>query len=121
MSTKDEKVTKVVEAKVADAKAAETKAETKEEAKASAKEPAKRGRKPGSKNKTTSKKPEVKREIFVEHNGNQVSEEEIIAKVRKDFKERKIEVKEVKLYIKPEDNACYYVVNDTIHGQVSLY
>ena len=32
-----------------------------------------------------------------------------------------ISVEELKLYVKPEDNACYYVANGNVAGKVDLY
>ena len=34
---------------------------------------------------------------------------------------KKSEIKDVKLYLKHEDMACYYVINETFAGRVSLF
>ena len=45
----------------------------------------------------------------------------IFKKVAADCKKQKASSKDVTLYIKPEDNACYYVANNGIAGKVDLY
>ena len=76
--------------------------------------------------KTTAKttKKEVKVEAFVEYEGKQISEKEIIAAVKKawtkEFKKKVGDLKNMSLYIKPEDNAVYYVINGEDRGKVIL-
>ena len=44
-----------------------------------------------------------------------------VKKVEEDCKRQKVKAKDLSLYIKPEDNACYYVANNGIAGKVDLY
>ena len=45
----------------------------------------------------------------------------MINRVKADLAAQNIEVKELKVYLKPEDNACYYVANGNVAGKVDLY
>ena len=67
------------------------------------------------------KSSEYKKELFVQFNGNQIDEAEIIKRVEADLKEQNVSISDLKLYLKPEDNACYYVANGKVAGKVDLY
>lgn len=74
--------------------------------------------------KTTAKTTKAaKAEVFVEFSGVQVSIDEVVENVKKTFaaEGNNEEVKSVKVYLKPEDQAAYYVVNDTIEGKMDVY
>ena len=65
----------------------------------------------------------MKMKTFVEYNGKQVEEKEIIAAVKKEWTEKGNKIGDIKtldLYIKPEENAVYYVINDTESDKVEL-
>lgn len=103
---------KATEAKVTEDKAGKEKAEVK---KAAAK-------------KETVKKAVAKKDIkvnaFVEYYGKQVEEKTVIANVKKAWTKsgKKVgDIKTLDLYIKPEENAAYYVINGTNAGAVALY
>lgn len=65
---------------------------------------------------------EVKAEVVVEFAGVQVSVDEVIENVKKTFAaESNEEIKSVKVYLKPEDHTAYYVINETIQGQMDVY
>ncbi len=68
--------------------------------------------------KATPKKPEY----FVQFNGREINMEEIAAKAKAAFKEnnKRTAVLSCRIYVKPEDNAAYYVINDTYFGRVEL-
>ncbi len=73
--------------------------------------------------KETAKK-EIKVNTIVEHYGRQVEEKVIIANVKKAWTKsgKKVgDIKTIELYIKPEENAAYYVVNGSDTGAVALY
>lgn len=73
--------------------------------------------------KTPAKK-EIKVNTIVEDHGRQIEESTIIANVKKAWTAsgKKIgDIKSIELYIKPEENAVYYVVNKTETGSVALY
>ena len=75
--------------------------------------------------KTTAKKATAKvaakNTVYIQFNGRQVDYDEVLKKVAADCKKQKVSSKDVTLYIKPEDNACYYVANNGIAGKVDLY
>ena len=112
---------KTAETKPADAKKAETK--TKEtETKAAAVKKAEK--KPAVK---AAKKPAAKKEIkvnaYVEYQGRKAEEKTIIADVKKAWTKSGGKVGDIKtmdLYIKPEENAVYYVINGTETGAVAF-
>ena len=59
----------------------------------------------------------------VEYYGKQVEEKDIIARVKKAWTRsgKKVgDIKEMDLYIKPEENAVYYVINGTETGAVEF-
>ena len=45
----------------------------------------------------------------------------ISTQIKDELKAQKVTVKELKLYVKPEDNACYYVANGEVEGRVDLF
>ena len=89
-------------------KAAEAKKET------TAKSAAKTTRK-------TAAKKTFKKELFFQFDGKQVDEETLVARITEDVKSQNVEIKDLKMYLKPEDNACYYVANGNLAGKVDLY
>ena len=96
-------------------KAEEVKAEVKEEAK---KAPAKKA--------TPAKavKAEIKTALYVQFAGNEVTEADIIDKVKAAYVaegHKESAIKEINLYVKPEEYAVYYVINDKAIGKVNLF
>ena len=93
-------------------KTEEVKAEVKEEAK---KAPAK---------KATPAKAEIKTALYVQFAGNEVTEADIIDKVKAAYVaegHKESAIKEINLYVKPEEYAVYYVINDKAIGKVNLF
>lgn len=73
------------------------------------------------------KKSSVKKEIsvktVVEYYGKQVDEKDIIADVKKAWTKsgKKVgDIKNIELYIKPEEAAVYYVINKTETGAIAF-
>jgi len=66
----------------------------------------------------------MKTTLFVEYQGNQADDKQLIAKVKElwvaDGNKVK-DIKELNLYVKPEENAAYYVINGDISGNITLY
>lgn len=65
----------------------------------------------------------MKSSMYVEFQGKQVDEKEIVAKAKKiwvDNGNKASELKSLKLYIKPEENTAYYVFNDEVTGGFPL-
>ena len=68
-------------------------------------------------------KKDIKVKAVVEYYGKQVEEKDIIARVKKAWTKsgKKVgDIKEMDLYIKPEENAVYYVINGTETGAVEF-
>ena len=65
----------------------------------------------------------MKTSVFVEYLGNQVEDKALISKVKElwvaDGNKIK-DIKDLKIYVKPEENAAYYVMNDDINGKIAL-
>ena len=106
-------------AKKTTAKAETKAAEVKETAKAAPKKTT-TAKKAVAPKKTVAKK-ETKTEVFIQYEGNQTDEEAVMKKVEADLKAQKVSAKEIKLYIKPEDKACYYVADGKVAGKVNLF
>lgn len=108
------------------AKAPVTKAEVKEEVKAPVKAEAK---KPAAKKETAKKAPakkapakkaELKSEISVQFGGKSYSQEDLL-KIAKDvwkydLKQKAADLTSIELYVKPEENMVYYVMNKETTG-----
>ncbi|WP_418485260.1 DUF6465 family protein [Eshraghiella crossota] len=110
-------------------KAEEVKAEVKEEAK---KAPAKKAEVKEEAKKTPAKKAtpakaakaEIKTALYVQFAGNEVTEADIIDKVKAAYVaegHKESAIKEINLYVKPEEYAVYYVINDKAIGKVNLF
>lgn len=96
-------------------KAEEVKAEVKEEAK---KAPAKKA------TPAKAAKAEIKTALYVQFAGNEVTEADIIDKVKAAYVaegHKESAIKEINLYVKPEEYAVYYVINDKAIGKVNLF
>lgn len=120
---------KAIETKKDTTKAIETKAAVlieKPEAKAEENTTVKKAaavKKPAAK-KTTVKKTEVKTELFLQFSGKEYTEAEIFQKVKeiwtKVLKNKVGDMKNVQIYLKPEESAAYYVINGDTTGKVDL-
>lgn len=84
-------------------------------------EPAKATKKTAA--KSTVKK-EPKRDFFVQWMGHSFSQNEIEKRIKKvwmkDFKKKAADLKEIKVYVKVEENAAYYVINGENEGRIDL-
>lgn len=74
--------------------------------------------------KGTAKKAEVKTSITLQFYGKSYTEEDLL-KIAKDvwkfdLKKKAGELESVELYVKPEENTCYYVMNKEIGGSFAL-
>lgn len=95
---------------VTEVKAAEVKTETKTEA-PKAEEPKKETKKAPAKRAAAK---DIKTSVVVQFAGKEVTEKELIAAVKKAYtkKGNKVgDIKTIEIYVKPEENAAYYVVN----------
>ena len=116
------KATEVKEVKVEAPKAEAPKAEAlKAEAK---KAPAKKAT--TTKKATTAKKETAKAEtvITIQHQGNEVTVASVEEKVKAAFVaegHKASTIKTLSIYVKPEEYAAYYVINDKFSGRVDLF
>lgn len=63
----------------------------------------------------------AKAEVVIQFAGREVSAKDILEAAKKDFSEKnEATLKEITLYVKPEDGAAYYVANGDITGKVEL-
>ena len=128
---------KKVEVKAAEVKAPEVKAEVKKEAvkkdtvkktPAAKKSPAKKA--PAAKKETVkketvkkapaAKKPVVKEEVNFQFSGKSYTSEDLIRITKDvwkyDLNGKEEDVKSIELYVKPEENTAYYVINGDVTG-----
>jgi RNase P subunit RPR2 len=73
--------------------------------------------------KETAKKVTPKKtEFYVQFAGRELDMEELAAKAKATFKEehKRTAILSCRIYLKPEDNAAYYVVNDTYFGRIDV-
>lgn len=100
--------TKTVETKVAEVKATETKA-----AEAKAVETKKAETKPAAKTTRATKKEAVVN-VYLQYAGKEILAEDIVSKAKAAFVEagnKEADIRTIDVYVKPEDNAAYFVVN----------
>ena len=123
---------KKVEVKAAEGKAPEVKAEVKKEAvkktPAAKKAPAKKA--PAAKKETVkketvkkepaAKKPVVKEEVNFQFSGKSYTSEDLIRITRDvwkyDLNGKEEDIQSIELYVKPEENTAYYVINGDVTG-----
>lgn len=123
---------KKVEVKAAEVKAPVVKAEVKKEAvkktPAAKKAPAKKA--PAAKKETVkketvkkapaAKKPVVKEEVNFQFSGKSYTSEDLIRITKDvwkyDLNGKEEDVKSIELYVKPEENTAYYVINGDVTG-----
>ena len=121
--------TEAIETKAGKAKAIETKKDTTKAIETRAAvlkdpEPAKEEKPAAKRAKRTTKKAEVSTELFLQFAGREYTQKEILQKVKdvwtKELKNKVGDMKDVKIYLKPEEFAAYYVINGDTTGKVDL-
>ena len=112
--------TKKTEEKMAiEAQAPKASAKTAAAKKAPAKKTA--AKKPAAKKAPAKKEASVKTNVVVEFYGKQIIAKDVVAACEAANKaENKTAVKSIDVYVKPEDNAAYYVVNAKVAGKIDL-
>ena len=66
----------------------------------------------------------MKTAFYVESYGRQVEEKALIAKIKEIWVAEGNKIKDIKdlnIYAKPEDDACYYTINGDFSGHIKLY
>ena len=109
-------VEKAVKAAEKTTKAVAEKAEeVKEAVKETAKAPAKR---------TTTRKTAVKETVYLQYLGKEINKDDLVKQVKdiwtNELKNKAGDLKSVTLYLKPEENMAYYVINDDVTGSIAL-
>lgn len=99
---------------------------TEEEVVSATEEKKRPGRKPGSKNKVVkeAKKEEAATEVYVQFGPGEASLQTVVERIRAEYVQqghRVSSIKSLKVYLKPEDRAAYYVINDKVAGRVDLF
>lgn len=73
---------------------------------------------------TTPANAEKKPEVYIQYGDKEVDIQDVLDKIKeqwtKDLENEADDLKELKVYIKPEDNAAYYVINGDITGSFGL-
>ena len=74
--------------------------------------------------KTAAKKAEPVTEVYVQYWGKEIHTSEVAEKIKKiwteDMGKKSSDLKDLKIYIKPEDNGAHYVINGDITGFIGL-
>lgn len=114
-------------AKAEPAKAAAPAAEKKPAAKKTAeKKPAAKkpaAKKPAAKKAAAPKKAAATESVMVEYGDRQVAVADMLANAKAAYVadgHKAADIKDIKLYVKPEENAVYYVVNDEAAGHIAF-
>lgn len=73
---------------------------------------------------TAAKKAEPVTEVYVQYWGKEIHTSEVADRIKKiwteDMGKKASELKDLKIYIKPEDNGAHYVINGDITGFIDL-
>lgn len=132
-TVKETAVKEPVKETAAETKAAETKAAEKVEAatKTVAKKAAEKVEaatktvaKKAAAKKAAPKKEELKPEVYIQFQGQEAVVAEVIEKAKKQFEaegHRASSIKSIQVYLKPEEYAAYYVINQKHAGRVNLF
>ena len=74
--------------------------------------------------KTAAKKAEPVTEVYVQYWGKEIHTSEVADRIKKiwteDMGKKASELKDLKIYIKPEDNSAHYVINGDVTGFIGL-
>ena len=65
----------------------------------------------------------VKEKVVLQANGREVDVDDVTEKAKEAFESeghKKEEIKKVVVYLKSEENAAYYVINDEFTGRIDL-
>ena len=115
--------TKKTLTEVTPAKIEETAAEVKKEtAKPAEKKTA--VKKPAIRKPAAAKKTGVKETIYLQYLGKEINKDDVIKSVKdvwtKQMKQKVGDLKSIDLYLKPEENAVYYVINGDVTGSLDI-
>lgn len=72
--------------------------------------------------KEEEKEQKVKPEVFIQYRSYESNVENIEARIREDYLRKEVApIESMQIYLKVEDSAAYYVINDNSVGVVSLF
>jgi len=103
---------------------AAAKAETVKDTAAETKETAKPAREKKPSRAAKAAKEELKPEVFIQYQGNEAIVADVIEKAKNEFVadgHRASSIKSLQVYLKPEEFAAYYVINQKFAGRVDLF
>ena len=69
-------------------------------------------------------KAEVQTTLYIQHGGKEVKTEEILLRINREWENLGYDVKDLKnmdLYVKPEEDKVFYVINSDVTGSISLF
>ena len=127
------KTAKTETAKAVKAEATKAVEAAKPEDTAKATKPATKAKKTPAKKTTTEKKAtttkaaatktELTSHVVIQTSYSEIVADDVITKALNAYKEEgnKTKVKNINVYIKPEENAAYYVINDKVAGKVDIF
>lgn len=121
----DKRTTKPEETAVAETKAAAVEEkETAAEKKAVAAEPKKTRAKRGTKTVKKTEKVEMVPEVLIQFQGHEDNVGNVVEKAKAEYVaagHRVSSIKSLQVYLKPEEYAVYYVINQKFEGKINLF
>ena len=74
--------------------------------------------------RTTTRKTAVKETVYLQYLGKEINKDDLVKQVKdiwtNELKNKAGDLKSVTLYLKPEENMAYYVINDDVTGSIAL-
>lgn len=74
--------------------------------------------------KAPAKKAAVTETVYLQYLGKEINKDDLVKQVKeiwtKELKNKAGDLKSITLYLKPEENMAYYVINDDVTGSIAL-
>lgn len=74
--------------------------------------------------KTAAAKKAVKEQVYLQYLGKEINKDDLVKQVKdiwtKQLKRKVGDLASIDLYLKPEENAVYYVINGDVTGSIAL-
>lgn len=74
--------------------------------------------------KTASARKAVKETVYLQYLGKEINKDDLMKEIKeiwtKQMKKKVSDMKSVTIYLKPEENMAYYVINDDVTGNIEL-
>lgn len=74
--------------------------------------------------KTATRKTAVTETVYLQYLGKEINKDDLVKQVKeiwtKELKNKAGDLKSITLYLKPEENKAYYVINDDVTGSIAL-